>query len=127
MYRVDIVGMIHPSNAGVIYKKSGLIPALSSSTRAHTLPEWDENLLILSSDKSGWTFLAKVRSTSEILYPVRYFVLPFLLTKTAMGCLSVWPSLLDRRKILYAAQTGQISGWLSSDINVINWPFCLFF
>ncbi len=108
-------------------QKSGLIPASSSSSRAHTLPEWDENLLILSSDKSGWTFLAKVQSTSEILFPIRYFVLPFLSTKTAMGCLSVWLSLLDRRKILYAAWTGYISGWLLSDINVIDWPFCLFF
>jgi hypothetical protein len=108
-------------------QKSGLIPASSSSMRAHTLPEGDENLLILSSDKSGWTILAMVRSMSEILFPVRYFVFPFLLTKTAMGCLSVWPSPLDQRKILYAAQTGQISGWLSSDINVIDWPFCLFF
>jgi hypothetical protein len=68
-------------------QKSGLIPALSSSTRAHTLPKWDENLLILSSDKSGWTFLAKGQSTSEILFPVRNFVLPFLLTKNSHGLL----------------------------------------
>ncbi len=107
--------------------KSGVIPALSSSTEAHTLPEWEENFLSSSLVKSGWTAFADERNTSAILIPVRYFVVLFLFTKTAMGWESDWPSCLARRKILYAARTGQISGRVLSAINVMDCPFCLFF
>ncbi len=90
--------------------KSGVIPASSSKTRAHTLPEWEENFLSSSLVRSGLTAFAIEHKTSAILLPVRYFGVILLLTKTAMGWESNWPSHLARRKILYAAQTEQMSG-----------------
>jgi hypothetical protein len=57
------------------FMKSGAMPALSSRTRAQTLPECEENCLILSLDRLGWTALATERKTSDMLFPVRYFFL----------------------------------------------------
>jgi hypothetical protein len=65
--------------------KSGVIPASSSNTRAHTLPEWEENFLSSSLVRSGWTTLAIERKTSAILLPVKYFVVLLLLTKNSHG------------------------------------------
>jgi len=49
------------------------------------------------------------------------------ITPLLRACESDWPSLLSRRKILYAARTGQMSGWSTSAIKVSFWPFFLFF
>ncbi len=87
MYRVDIIDLICPSSAGVICKKSGLIPASSSNTRAHTLPEWDGNLLTLSSDNSGWTILAMVHSTSEIFVSRKVLHISIFIDKDSHGLL----------------------------------------
>ncbi len=65
--------------------KAGLIPALSKSTRAQTWPECEDIWLNSLADQSGWTFFATDRSTSVILPPVRYFLMPNLLTNTPIG------------------------------------------
>jgi hypothetical protein len=91
--------------------KSGVVQASSNSTSAQTLPKWGGKRLILSSDWSGWTILERDCRTSEILFPVRYFVIPFLFTNTANGSESDWSSLLAHIEVLYAAHTGHISGW----------------
>ncbi len=107
--------------------KSGVIPASSNNTAAYTLPEWEEKRFNSSPGISGWAVLATKRKVSAILLPVRYLVMPNLLTDSPIGCELDWPSLLAQRKILYAAQTGQMSGWSSSVTKVSFWPFCLFF
>ncbi len=97
--------------------------ALFNSTRAQTLPKWEEKHFILSSGMSGWAALAMEHNTSVILLPVRYHAMPYLLTNRPMGCESNWSSLLAWRKILYAAQTGHMSGWSLSATRVSFWPF----
>ena len=77
--------------------KAGLMPASSKSTRAQTRPECDDIRLNSSADQSGWTLFAIDRSTSAILPPVRYFLMPNLLTKTPIGSESDWPRFLARR------------------------------
>ncbi len=107
--------------------KSGVIPASSNNTAAHTLPEWEEKHFNSSPGMSGWAVLATKRKVSAILFLVRYLVMPNLLTDSPIGCELDWPSLLAQRKILYAAWTGQMSGWSSSVTKVSFWSFCLFF
>ena len=107
--------------------KSGVIPALSNNTAAHTLPEWEEKRFNSSPSMSGWAVLATKRKVYAILLPVRYLVMPNLLTDSPIGCELDWPSLLAQRKTLYAARTGQMSRWSSSVTKVSFWPFCLFF
>ena len=77
--------------------KAGLMPALSKSTRAQTRPECDDIRLNSSADQSERTFFAIDRSTSAILPPVRYFLMPSLLTKMPIGSESDWPRFLARR------------------------------
>ncbi len=101
--------------------KSGVILALSNNTAAHTLPEWEEKRFNSSPGMSGWAVLATKRKVSPILLPVRYLVMPNLLTNSPIGCELDWPSLLARRKILYAARTGQMSGWSLSVTKVSFW------
>ncbi len=67
--------------------------------------------MISSADsRSGQTVFAMDHRTSAILLPVRYLVMTNLFTNRAIGSESDWPNLLARRKILYAALTGQMSG-----------------
>ena len=106
--------------------KSGSMPALSSKTIAQSLPEWEVKRTISSLIKSGWQDFAPAWSTCYILLPVRYLTMPCLFTKMPIGWLSNRPSLLARRKILYADWTGQIWECLSSAANVIHCPFCQF-
>ena len=77
--------------------KAGLMPASSKSTRAQTRPECDDIRLNSSLDQSEWTLFAIDRSTSAILPPVRYFLMPNLLTKMPIGSESDWPRLLARK------------------------------
>ncbi len=79
--------------------KAGLNPASSSSTRAQTLPECKEKQLNSSADRSGWTLFVMDCNTLAILPPMRYFLIPNLLTNTPMGSESDWPSFLALRKM----------------------------
>ena len=84
--------------------KAGLMPASSKCTRAQTGPKgndirlnsladqskWtffaiDRDDMWLNSDQSGWTFFVTDRSTLAILPPVRYFLMPNLLTNMPIG------------------------------------------
>ena len=96
-WRMDVLHRYNrydlPNQRRRVFMKYGAMPALSSRTRAKILPECEENHLISSLHRSGWTALATEHKTSDILFSVRYFFLPDLLTNTAIGSLSVWPSL----------------------------------
>ncbi len=65
--------------------KSGVMSALSSNTKAETLPEWEKKHLILYLDRSGWTTLAMDCRILEIFPPVRYCFMPFIIHKHAHG------------------------------------------
>ena len=86
--------------------KSRVMPALSSNMRAHSLPEWEEKCFNSSPGMSGCAVFATKRKVSVILLPVRYLVMPNLLTNRPIGCESDWPSLLAWWKIL-CMQLGQ--------------------
>ena len=89
--------------------KAGLMPASSKSMRAQTRPECNDIPLNSSADQSEWTFFAIDQSTSAILPPVRYFLMPNLLTNMPIGSESDWSSFLALRWMRWAARTGHMS------------------
>jgi hypothetical protein len=79
--------------------KSGDLLASPRRPTAQTLPEWEEMHDILSGVMlSGWVVFANDYRSPAFLLAVRYFVWPWLLTKTTIGWSFDWPSLLALRK-----------------------------
>ncbi len=111
------------------FMKSGAMPALSSRTGAQTFPEclWGESFDFVFGQigmgcPSNWVQDIWYLVSREVLFLIR------LVNEHCHGFIvRLAKPFCSHKNILYAALTGQRSGWLLSETIGINWPFCLFF